>query len=120
MKIISYIVGFILVAGFAWGVTAAGVLMVPDGSGAQVAIQGAAPGMSSGALAKGRTSKNLTGKTWWGVYCTSDVKFRLMSTATVTGHQYTIPAGSIKGFNVNKSAAFLHYSTPTEGDYYQQ
>jgi hypothetical protein len=120
MKItLGVIFGFLIAAAFTWA--AAGITMISDGSGGKVPVQAAAPGRNSGVLAVGHVTKNLTGKTWAGVYCaTADIKFRMMSTATVVGTQFTAPAGTLSGFAVNSTLPFRQYSTSVAGEYYEQ
>jgi len=112
--IIGFLFGALLAAGFAFA-TASGNLS--DGSGGMVPRQVIGPGKSSVSLSIGSTLKNLTGKTGWAVYCTSAVKYRAMSTATVAGPQFTIPASTWHERRVNTAAPFLHFSTPTAAEY---
>lgn len=99
------------------GVALATSGLLSDGSGGYVPRQAIGPSKTSGALPVGRTLKNLTGKTGWAVYCTSAVKYRCMSTATVAGSQFTLPASAWHERRVNTTAPFLHYSTPTAAEY---
>lgn len=111
------IIGLIICLLTATGAWAAASGLLSDGSGGKVPRQAIGPGKASGELPVGRTSKNLTGKAGWAVYCTAAVKYRAMSTATVAGPQFTAPANGWHERRVNTNAPFLHFSTATAAEY---
>jgi hypothetical protein len=110
----SIALGFLLAGSFALATTSG---LLSDGSGGYTIRQALGPGKSSGVLAVGKVTKNLTGKSGWAIYCTSAVKYRCMSTATLAGPQFTAPASTWHERRVNTSAPFLNISTPTAGEY---
>ena len=88
-----------------------------DGSGQK--IQGFAPdGKKSGALTVNSVIKN--GYIKAQIYSPTACKFRLQSTATKVGAQYTLPANANTELTYNPSTPFMNLTGCTNGEWKQQ